>query len=104
MSSSPASVAIASLKIKKTSSLPPSSSAAEVSSSAILTLNISNFDLPRDGFVIVYMIHTPSASILNAFLHDMGDVHVNDGDDDDAGKASDPGLPTHVDAVTYPGV
>jgi hypothetical protein len=102
MSSSPASVSIVSLEIIQASSLPRSSLAALESSAAFLTLNITNFDLPRDGFIIVYMIRTPPASTSHATSHDGGDVDVGD-DDDDAGRASDPGLPTHVDAVTYAG-
>ena len=95
MSSSPATVDIASLKVVKISS----SSEASQSTAAIITLNISHFDPPRDGFVIIYIVRAPSrrSSISSSGLHG------SDGDDDDEEAPNDSGSPAFIDAVTYPG-
>ena len=82
MSSSPASVSIVSLKVARSQS---------AIASAILTLNITNFHPPQDGFVVIYMVRS-SAGASPAQHHA----------DDDLG-VSDAGIPTFIDAVTYPG-
>jgi hypothetical protein len=95
MSSSPATVVITSLKVVQ----PSFSSEAAHSTAAILTLNISHFDPPRDGFVIIYIVRAPSRS---SSISSSG-MHVNDGDDDDDETPNDAGSPAFIDAVTYPG-
>jgi hypothetical protein len=76
MSAAPAAVSITSLRIEKS----PSDAAA---ASAVLTINVSNFRLPLDGFVVIYCVRAPSAL-----------------DDDSAAY----GRPHEfIDAVTYPG-
>ncbi len=95
MSSSPATVDITSLKVVKSAS----SSEAAQSTAAILTLNISHFDPPRDGFVIIYIVRTPSRSSSIA----SSGMHGSDGDNDDDETPNDSGSSAFIDAVTYPG-
>lgn len=83
MSSAPASVKISSLEILKPNSRHEE---ADDSTAVILTLSITNFDVPRDGFVIVYLVRTADAAA--------------SADDE---PSSDTAPPTFVDAVTYPG-
>jgi hypothetical protein len=82
MSSSPAAVSILSLKVVRSES---------AIATAILTLNITNFHPPQDGFVVIYMVRSSAGASL-------AQHHV----DDDIG-VSDAGTPTFIDAVTYPG-
>ena len=84
MSSSPASVAISSLEIVKPHSR--HQRANNDSTLAILTLRITNFGMPRDGFVIVYLVRALDTAA--------------SADDE---PSSDTAPPTFVDAVTYPG-
>ncbi len=80
MSSAPAAVSITSLNTVQTSSQ------SQSATSVILTLNVTNFRLPQDGFIVVYAVH-PST--------------VPRAHDDDSAASN--GLQQFVDAVTYPG-
>jgi hypothetical protein len=77
MSSLPAAASITALHVSKSPAEP----------SVLLVLNVTNFQLPRDGFVIVYMIKPPAA--------------ISGAADGDEGL--DPLSRTFIDAVTYPG-
>jgi hypothetical protein len=67
------------------------SSASSSGATALLTLNVSNFQLPEDGFVIIYAVQPRSTS----------HSHAQGGTDDDI--AASAGSSQFIDAVTYPG-